>query len=1072
MTSEWRTEPDSGVLIAGHTYRAVLFDLDGVVTDTATLHHRAWKSAFDEFLARNHPAQPPFEIAEYRAYVDGRSRSDGVRSFLAARSISLPDEPDPDAANPLSVRVLAERKDQLFHDLLRSEGVRTFAPAVELLHSLHSVGVGVAVVSASRNAAQVLSRAGLVDEVDVRVDGIDAARLQLPGKPDPALFLEAARRLETAPNRTVVIEDAESGVIAAHKGDFGLVIGIAPPERASALADSGAQIVVGRLDELDWSIGGTVRAGSSPDSSCELCAQAISTAWRLDHVGFEPAAQGARESLFALGNGYLATRGALPEARADAVHYPGTYVAGCYNRVTSSIGRIERDDESIVNVPNWLPVAFRIDDGPWLTPEHTAMDHHHVGLDLRRGLLMRESVFRDPDGRRTRIRQRRLVSMATPHLAALETTIVAENWSGRLTVRSGLDGDIENTNVAEYRPLSGRHLESGESGVEPPNIMWLSAHTSQSRVRVVEACRTTSSMNDEKSGTDNQRIDASHHGIYLEQTFAAGRAAKVTVYKAVAIYTSKDRAISEPLAAAVQAVASAGSFDDLLTASAAAWNNLWARCEMTPDADHGTQQAANVDVFHVLQTLSPHTADLDVGVPARGLHGEAYRGHIFWDELFVFPFLTLRLPELTRALLLYRFRRLPVARQHARALGYSGALFPWQSGSDGREETPLALLNPISGRWVPDNSRRQFHINLAIVYNVWHYWETTGDLGFLTAFGAELLVENARFWASLATYDAEADRYDVRGVMGPDEFHDGYPDSPGSGIDNSAYINVMLAWSLARALDAHRILGPDADRRTWDKLGVDGDELRLWDHMARRLRLEFLDTGVLSQFEGYGRLTELPLDDYRRRYRDIGRLDLILEAEGDSTSRYQVSKQADVLMLLYLFSAEELTSLIETLGYAFDPAVIPATVDYYLERTTHGSTLSRIVHSWVLSRRNRRQSWQMLGEALACDLGERPVASTRKGIHLGAMAGSIDILQRCYSGIDVREGVLWLHPQLPTELRALAFDIHYRDHWMHIRCNHTAVTVSTNQSAAAPVRVAIHDTVHTLPAGATISGPA
>ena len=190
---------------------------------------------------------------------------------------------------------------------------------------------------------------------------------------------------------------------------------------------------------------------------------------------------------------------------------------------------------------------------------------------------------------------------------------------------------------------------------------------------------------------------------------------------------------------------------------------------------------------------------------------------------------------------------------------------------------------------------------------------------------------------------------------------------------------MTWAWSLARALDAHRILGPDADRRTWDKLGVDGEELRRWDHMARRLRLEFLDTGVLSQFEGYGRLAELPLDDYRRRYRDIGRLDLILEAEGDSTSRYQVSKQADVLMLLYLFSAEELTSLIETLGYAFDPAVIPATVDYYLERTTHGSTLSRIVHSWVLSRRNRRQSWQMLGEALGCDLGERSVASTRRG---------------------------------------------------------------------------------------------
>ena len=202
-------------------------------------------------------------------------------------------------------------------------------------------------------------------------------------------------------------------------------------------------------------------------------------------------------------------------------------------------------------------------------------------------------------------------------------------------------------------------------------------------------------------------------------------------------------------------------------------------------------------MFHLLQTVSEHTIDLDVGVPARGLHGEAYRGHIFWDELFVFPFLNLRFPELTRALLRYRVRRLPEARQAARAAGYRGAMYPWQSGSDGREETQRLHLNPRSGRWLPDNSHRQRHVNAAVAWNVWQYYQATGDLDFLAAYGAEMLLEIARFWASIATYNRALDRYEICGVMGPDEYHDGYPDRDEPGLDNNAYTNVMAAGSCA-----------------------------------------------------------------------------------------------------------------------------------------------------------------------------------------------------------------------------------------------------------------------------------
>ncbi|WP_231569410.1 glycoside hydrolase family 65 protein [Prescottella defluvii] len=794
-------------------------------------------------------------------------------------------------------------------------------------------------------------------------------------------------------------------------------------------------------------------------------------AWLLTYRGYDPTAEGLRESLLTLANGYLGTRGALSESRADGIHYPGVYVAGCYNRLDSMIDGIRHEDESLVNLPNWTALTFRIEDGEWLSPGGDFETlHHHVGLDTRGGLLLRESLLVDPQGRRTRLRERRIVSMADPHLAVVDTVLRPENWSGRLTVRSTLDGTVRNTNVPDLSRFADRHLTEVTVGPSGTDVVWLRAETSQSRVQVALAARTRVRV--DGMGVDPERarrLESNAISDRIVLDVVAGQA--VEVEKTVSVHTSRDRAISEPLLAARESVHNACPFERLLADHVEAWAALWHRFEVDLGSDVRTRQAANVQIFHVLQTLSPHTADLDVGVPARGLHGEGYRGHVFWDEMFVFPFLNLRLPELTRALLLYRFRRLPQAQRLAAAQGLRGAVFPWQSGSDGREETPRVLFNPRSGRWMADHSRRQYHVGLAVAYNVWHYWEASADLGFLAAFGAELLVENARFWASLAVYDPSADRFDIRGVMGPDEFHDGYPNRPGGGIDNSAYVNVMTAWALARALDAYRILGENEAAGVWERLRISDEEVEQWDFLRHRLRLCFLDNGLLAQFEGYDTLAELDWDAYRARYGNIGRLDLILEAENDSCIRYRVSKQADVLMLLYLFSAEELTALIRDLGYPFDPAAIPDTVEFYLGRTTHGSTLSSVAHAWVLARGNRRESWEMLGSSLAADLADTQGGTTREGIHLGAMAGSIDILQRCYSGFDIRGDVLWLHPQLPTELRSLEFDVRYRGHWIHVTCDHAAVTVSTRASAAPPIRVDIDGVVHEVAAGERVVAP-
>ena len=430
------------------------------------------------------------------------------------------------------------------------------------------------------------------------------------------------------------------------------------------------------------------------------------------------------------------------------MHYPGTYVAGCYDRLISQVAGRSVDNEDLVNLPNWLPLTFRADGGDWPDPGHAEILIHRHQLDMRHGVLTRLLRVRDSRGQITRMRQRRLVSMDDPHLAALSTTIVAENWSGLLEVGSALDGRVTNCGVARYRELAHRHLTCVRAHDDGGGVIELLARTATSRVEIALAARTFLAGGRRRSDLHKDRVTDE-----LEIEVKAGQ--EVTVEKVVALYTSRDRAIGDSASAARTAVERAGGFDELLDRHARAWERLWQRAHVTAE-DGEVQQILNLYVFHLLQTASPHIAELDVGLPARGLHGEAYRGHVFWDELFVFPFLAPRFPEITRALLKYRWRRLPEARWAARAAGYAGAMFPWQSGSDGREETPRLHLNPalgpLAGRPLAPATPCRAGCGLQRLAAL------PGHRGhrFPGGFGGELLLEIARFFASLATDERRA----------------------------------------------------------------------------------------------------------------------------------------------------------------------------------------------------------------------------------------------------------------------------------------------------------------------------
>lgn len=240
------------VVIAPDRFDAVIFDLDGVITDTARVHFAAWKGLFDNYLAdRAESGAEPFSRADYLRHVDGRARIDGVEAYLEWRGIVLPRGDSSDPPDAGTTWALANRKNLLFQDRLAADGVEVFPDAVELIESLHAAGLECAVVTASRNRAEVLEVAGLADKFEAHVDGLDCARLGLPGKPDPASFLEAARRLDVDPARAVVIEDAHPGVAAARDGGFGLVVGLDRHGSGDALLGAGAHAVVATLASVE-----------------------------------------------------------------------------------------------------------------------------------------------------------------------------------------------------------------------------------------------------------------------------------------------------------------------------------------------------------------------------------------------------------------------------------------------------------------------------------------------------------------------------------------------------------------------------------------------------------------------------------------------------------------------------------------------------------------------------------------------------------------------------------------------------------------------------------------------------
>lgn len=770
--------------------------------------------------------------------------------------------------------------------------------------------------------------------------------------------------------------------------------------------------------------------------------------WNLSYVGYNPGKdEYSVESLLTTGNGFMGLRGTVPEMKISTGNYPATYLASLYNTADSKVADATVSNEDFVNAPNMQYLALKIGE-ELIDIESNQVNYLKRTLNLKNGLFSSVALLETKDGKQVEIKSERIANMADMNHYSIRYTFKPLNFSEKVTLLSAADGDVYNYNVERYRSLESHHLDLVDLQAEGTKAILVSA-TKQSKFTIVQKSELLGDL------VEGQEITNELQQNYLTQSVTIdvqkGQAYAVTKNVDVFLFNQGEEALATKES---QTPIASRSFDEELAQSAAAWEKLWKKSTITITGDLMSEKMLHLHTYHILVSGSPNAnPKLDASITARGLHGEAYRGHIFWDELFILPFYIIHFPETARQLLMYRYNRLAAAKKDALVAGYKGAMFPWQSGLDGTEQSQDLHLNPLNGEWGKDFSRLQRHVSLAVAYNVWLYWNNTDDKEYMQQYGSELLLEIAHFWESAATFDEATGRYSIDKVMGPDEFHEAYPGKEEEGgLKDNAYTNMMVVWLFEQVKALPTIIGDTEFTIVAEKVGLTPTDLIKMNEMKHKLALEINPEGIIAQFDGYFDLKEIDWDYYQEKYGNIYRMDRILKAEGESADDYKVAKQADTLMIFYNFAKTKVDEILKDLTYTLPTDYLEKNLEYYLKRTSHGSTLSRVVHSQLAAiAGNADLAWQLYQEALYSDYRDIQGGTTAEGIHAGVMAATIFITLSTFAGVDIRNNEVTIAPNLPKQWQDIQFGLTIKNVNYQIDLNHTTLTIQADQATTISV---------------------
>lgn len=772
------------------TIKALIFDLDGVITNTAEYHYQAWKRLADE-------EGVPFTRAD-NEHLRGVSRRESLLRLLKGRSV--------DEAH---LEEMMARKNRYYQEMLEGVTPADLLPGVaDLFNLLDQANVRYAIASASRNAPTVVERLGIAHRLAALADGNSVTRQ----KPAPDLFRYAAARMGLRPGECLVVEDAAAGIEAAlNAGMPCLALGPAA-----------------RFAEIEAHFGPVPRCDSLAGlglADLHVAARRDPT-WTVSQDGLEPARQHHLETVFTTGNGYFCSRGSLEEG------YPGDHALTLAHGVF--------DDGPIIftelaNLPNWLDLSltvdghlFRLDQGQCL--------HSERWLDLRQGILHREVRWQAPSGALLDLTFERFASYDCEHVGALRVLITAVNQPCQITVATGLDGHVSNEDVLHWDHLGQSQADDG--------AIWLHSRTRHSGLELAAAATLSIS-----TGTATQpQLCPGHPRLAVSERLGAGQTLQLD--KLVSYTASRD-AVPDAADVVGRALAELDgqSYEMLRAAQVRAWRDLWGETDVLIEGDDEAQLALRFYLFQLLVAAPQHDERVSIG--AKTLSGLGYRGHVFWDtDIFILPFFTYTLPHIARNMLLYRYHTLPGARRKAAANGFGGAQYAWESAATGDEVTPTWVPQP-DGRdpiriWTGD---LEIHISADVAYAVMQYWRATGDDAFMRDHGAEIVLDTARFWGERAELEETGGerRYVFRDVIGPDEYHDHVDNN--AYTNRMAQWHLQTALDVLDWLQTHH---PNRYQALRTQLDLSDARLAHWqDVIAHMFIPRDPATGLIEQFEGF-----------------------------------------------------------------------------------------------------------------------------------------------------------------------------------------------------------------------------
>ena len=720
----------------------------------------------------------------------------------------------------------------------------------------------------------------------------------------------------------------------------------------------------------------------------------IYTDWTVIEPHFNPAQLRARETVFTVGNGYLGTRGSFEEGYPQAL--PATLIHGVYDDVAVIY-------TELANCPNWLSLLINI-DGQRFRLDRGEILHYERQLDLRDGVLSRVVRWCSPTGKTVELRFERFASLDDLHVLGLRCQITPLDFNGTIAVQSNLNGYPENYGFDHWEQLDQGTIAQGLDQKLDQGI-WLQERTRSTHIELGMASKMTVMDTDAAL----QVTDAPGYPT-MTMTFSANKGQTICVEKVVTVFTSQETEL--PVQAAQTKLSALPSYAILLDAHRQSWKAVWQHSDIEIEGDRTAQLAVRYNLFQLFIGAS---ADNDrVSIPAKTLSGFGYRGHAFWDtEIFTLPFFTFTQPAIARSLLTYRYHTLAGARRKAAHSGYAGAMFAWESAITGDEVTPewATATDPYAETvriWCRD---REIHLSADIAYAIWQYWQITGDDTWLRDYGAEIILDTARFWMSRLEWHEKQERYELCGVIGADEYHEQ--------VNNNAFTNRMVQWHLEKAVAVYVWLQhsfPDRAVALAQQLQLTPELLLRWQTAIAQIYIpDDATTGLIEQFEGFFELKDINLSDYEPRDRSMQAVLGI-----DETNQRQVLKQPDVLMLLYLMRDVQ----------AISDDVLQKNWDYYAPRTdiTYGSSLTPAIHAILAARLGAADAYQQFMKAAMVDLDNNR-GNTTDGIHAASAGGVWQAAVFGFGGIELKDNGPVARPHLPATWTRLKFKLHWRGTW-------------------------------------------